>query len=178
MSLVETFVAEGLPGDLLEDAFVELAIAVGTTEMLRVELETQRRYTATGNGPLARMTEGAAHFVVVRLAERTSAVLEEGTPGEGLVALLQGDSARDTDTDTATPLSSHLTDEAVRMPGRAEGRDEVVLDWLLAAATLGRVQTEEVVATEGPSLLLVEAALPQLPSTLSADEVLGMEGLS
>lgn len=67
---------------------------------------------------------------------------------------------------------TYTADKAVGVPLAIQGRDVVLSDWPVAAATLGCEQLEVVVAAVRLAVLLVEAALAKLHPAVGAEEVL------
>ena len=81
--------AIGLGLVLLEGALVELVEAEGADEVFGMEALPHGRHTATADRLPATRAETSASAVVVSLAVRSSAVLEERSALEARLALLQ-----------------------------------------------------------------------------------------
>lgn len=150
--VVVALVTERTTIDLFEGALGELSVAVGAAEVLRMEFPSDGRHAAAGDRRSALVTQRAASLVVVCLAERLTAVVEERAATERTAA--------------------HLTHEALRMPMGTECSDEVTGDRILTAIAFRRKESEEVTATVRVTVLLMESIIAELSSTLGACEAL------
>lgn len=152
--LFEAGVAVGLVILLLEGALIQLTQAEGTNKVFRVVFPEHGRDAAARDGLVAARAQRAPLGMVVRLAEGLALVVVEAATVERLPAI--------------------TADKALWVPLAVQGRDVVLRDGSVAAATLGGEQLKVVITAVGLAILFVKTSLAKLGATVGTEEVLWM----
>lgn len=150
---------------LAEGAFLQLAQAVGTDEVLGVVLAPCGCDAAAGHGAAAAVADAALPLVEVQLTVGPTLQLEEGADGEAAQALLGGRrwgrlAQPQGHTHPCVPASSpptHRAHEALGVPDALQGRQVIVHHRTLAALAFRGKHGQEVLAAVRLPAPLMEA---------------------